>query len=111
MADYKESTIAGTSWTRARGVYFENPLEATPGALIREEEILNLGERRIAQPAGEMNITMDETEMAAMIPMRNPADGELTGDFMPVATVYQAIYSWYWMKGLQRDAQAAAQTP
>jgi len=106
MADYRETSLSGTSWTRARGMYFENPFLGAPSVLIREEEILNLGDRQISQPAGEINLTISESEMTRSIPLRDPETGELTGDSIAVGTVYQALYSFYWAKALERDAAA-----
>jgi hypothetical protein len=102
MSDYRESTLSGTSWTRARSLYLENPFNSAPSVLIREEEILNLGDRQISQPAGEINLTI--TDMTELVPLRNPETGELTGDSIAVGTVYQALYSFYWAKALERDA-------
>ena len=102
MSDYRETSLTGTSWTRARGMYFENPYLGNPSVLIREEEILNLGDRQISQPAGEINLTI--SDMSELFTLRNPANGELTGDSIAVGTVYQALYSFYWMKALERDA-------
>jgi hypothetical protein len=107
MSDYRESTLTGTSWTRARTLIFENPRNSTPGVLIREEEILNLGDREISQPAGEINKSI--TDLTTLIPLRNPENGELTGDSISMGAVYQALYSFYWMAALERDAAQPAE--
>jgi hypothetical protein len=105
MSDYRETSLTGTSWTRARSLYLENPMNSAPSVLIREEEILNLGDRQISQPAGEINLTI--SDMTELVPLRDPANGELTGDSIAVGTVYQALYSFYWLKALERDSAAA----
>lgn len=112
--DYKETNVSGSSWTRARSLHIENPHDRTPNILIFEEDILVLGERTIVQPSTQLNVAIED--MSEMIPLRNPENGELTGDEVPIAAVYQALYSFYWMKALERDAamavsEAAQQEP
>ena len=69
------------------------------------QEIYVLGDRTVARPIGQTNIFIED--MSEMIPLRNPENGELTGDEVPIAAVYQALYSFYWMKALERDAAMA----
>jgi hypothetical protein len=54
MADYRETTVSGTSYTRGRSLYFENPKDSAPSLLIREEEVINLADKQITQHSGEI---------------------------------------------------------
>lgn len=59
MSDYKESTIAGTSWQRACRVVVENPLNGTPSILFVEEQAINLGEQVISNLSGNLSTQFD----------------------------------------------------
>jgi hypothetical protein len=62
MPDYRESTISGTSWWRARRVIIENPLDAVPSLLICEEQALSLGGTVITQPIANLTAQMDPAD-------------------------------------------------
>lgn len=69
MADYKESVIAGTSWTRATRLVIENPLnlpelreEGIPSLMIVEEEVINTGTKAIKTICGNLSCQFDITD-------------------------------------------------
>lgn len=59
MADYKESSVAGTSWQRATRVVIENPYGGTPSVNIVEEKAINLGEQVISNLSGNLSTQFD----------------------------------------------------
>lgn len=59
MADYKESSVAGTSWQRAVRVVVENPYGGAPSVNIVEEKVINLGDSVITKLCGNLTTTFD----------------------------------------------------
>jgi len=102
MSDYRETTVKGTSYTRGRSLYFENPLNATPGLLIREEQVTNLDGRTIFEPAGE--ILKAVTDLSIRFPIIDPLTNQPVPDAdMSYQDLYVAMYSLYWHLALERD--------
>lgn len=102
MPDYKETTVAGTSWQRCNNVNISNPRNATPMVLLSEEVIAQVNGSEFAKTADGISFAFDP---ALVIPLRDPT----TGDLIPDATmtgmdVYVALYSLYILKATERDA-------
>lgn len=107
MSDYRESSVTGTSYTRGRSLYFENPLGSTPSLLIREETVINLTDRVITEHAGEIRKSVDD--LSVSFPLRNPATNEIIeGQSMTYQDLYVGLFSLYWHLALARDAEEAA---
>lgn len=105
MSDYKESSVAGTSYNRWRSLYFENPRIGIPSLLVREETVVNLSDRVITEHAGE--IRKDVSDLSVAFPMRNPATNEIIpGEFMDYQGVYVILFSLCWHLALERDEAA-----
>lgn len=110
MAEYKESSIAGTSYQRGRSMYFENPRLSTPSLLIREERVTILADREIIEPCGEILKTVDD--LSVSFQMRNPQTNQLIeGATMTYQDLYVALYSLYWSLALERDNAALNSIP
>jgi hypothetical protein len=101
MADYKESTISGTSWQRTNQIVIVNPSGGTPTVIYNEETAFNIGTMTITSPCG--NLTVPCSDMTEEIPLLNPVDGSSTGQTMTMGQLYQAIYSHYIAKATERD--------
>lgn len=107
MSDYRETSIAGTSYTRGRSMYFENPLGSAPSLLVLEETVINLADRVITEHAGEIRKVVDD--LSVEFPLRNPATNEIIeGQSMTYQDLYVGLYSLYWHLALDRDAEEAA---
>lgn len=107
MSDYRESSIAGTSYTRGRSMYFENPKDSNPSLLVREETVINLADRVITEHAGEIRKVVDDLNVE--FPLRNPATNEIIeGQTMTYQDLYVGLFSLYWSLALARDAEEAA---
>lgn len=107
--DYRQSTVAGTAYQRARSMYFENPRGANPSLLVREERVTILADREISEPAGEINVTIPVEQMATEFQLRNPTNNEPVPDgTMTYGDLYVALFSLYWHLAESRDAQEAA---
>lgn len=106
MSDYRETSVAGTSYTRGRSLYFENPLNSTPSLLIREETVINLTDRMITEHSGEIRKVVDD--LSVSFPLRNPQTNEvIEGASMTYQDLYVGLFSLYWHLALERDAKAA----
>ena len=112
MANYKETTLTGTTWMRCRAVTITNPLPGT-------EEL----DGRTQQPVGptayfqeEKVITMDGADMRSdagscckafatdgVIALRDPGTGELTGETTSHGALYTILFSLYMQTALERD--------
>lgn len=59
MSDYKESTVAGTSWQRCVRVVIENPYGAGPSINFVEEKAVNLGDGVLTNLCGNVSTQFD----------------------------------------------------
>lgn len=107
MANYKESTVTGTSWQRTGQIVISNPVGGIPTVYYNEEVAVNLGDRVITSPCGNLSVTCDD--MNKTINLLDPETGLETGQTMTIGQLYQAIYSHYIAEAQARDA--AAVTP
>jgi hypothetical protein len=104
MPDYRESSVAGTQYQRGRGLYFENPLGAAPSLLVREERVINLTDRQIVEPAGEILKRVED--MSVWFEVLDPTTNIPTGETMTYQDLYVALYSLYWHLATERDGPA-----
>lgn len=102
MTEYKESSVAGTSYKRGRSLYFENPRNNIPALLIREELVTILTDREIIEPAGE--ILKNITDLSISFPLRNPQTNEIIENLsMTYQDLYVGLFSLYWHLAEERD--------
>lgn len=100
MADYKESTVAGTKWHRFSRVVIDNPRNAAPSVICVEQEVIALGSNEIMRDIGNLNFQFDP---AFSFNTLNPVTGAVTG----TATGAQAlalVYSYVMAQAALRDA-------
>jgi hypothetical protein len=100
MANYRESNISGTAWTRARRVIINHPVEG--GSTIHFQE-----EQAIQTPAGvttiPADVVVDTFDPARDIALLDPTTGQPTGQTLSEAVVYLALYSKYMALAQARD--------
>jgi len=105
MANYKEVTGSGTSWTRANRVMILNPLEPEiPKQISFFEEIVAQVDGTIIKSESGYIPTYYSADKP--IQMLDPSTGEPTGETILQSKVYQAIYSLYLAAAQQRDIAA-----
>ena len=93
MANYKQTTGTGTTWRRAKQVLIKNDISAAQKTILFfEEDIANIGNKNFTNDAG---ILQTNYKPEYVINLRNPQTGELTGNVITQALVYQALYSLY----------------
>lgn len=102
--NYKESTVSGQAWQRAKVIQIWNEYGQAPRVDFIEETIVSLGDTMMTQPAGTLSKTVDD--VTEVIPIINPETGENTGATMTVAQVYAAIFSYYLKLAQERDNQS-----
>lgn len=103
--NYKESTVSGQAWQRAKVIQIWNEYGQAPRVDFIEETIVSLGyNTMMTQPAGTLSKTVDD--VTEVIPIINPETGENTGATMTVAQVYAAIFSYYLKLTQERDNQS-----
>lgn len=101
--NYQESTVTGTSWKRCNRIVIGNDYNQTPVIDFQEEVITALSEdKQFREGAGGLHTQFDP---AAVIALRDPETGELTGGTMTQAEIYVALWSLYMGLALERDAQ------
>jgi len=110
MAEYKESTVSGTSYQRGRSIYFENPRNKTPSILVREETVNILQDKIITEPAGEILKSVDD--LSEVFNLRNPLTNEIIeGQTATYQDIYVMLYSLYWHLAEERDIKSSISVP
>lgn len=105
MADYKETTVAGSSFSRCRLIEIRNPYQQMPSVVFTEERITNLDGRTLRdQPDAPMQIGYDPT---TAIPMFDPTTLHPTGQSITMQEVYAIMFSAYFHFATQRDIALA----
>ena len=102
MSDYKESTVAGTSWQRACRVVVENPLNGVPSIMFVEEQAINMGTEIITRPVANLSCSFDPV---ATFPALDPETNLPVGRDITHGEVYGLLYSLYMDLAKKRDAQ------
>lgn len=110
MADYKESTVAGTSWIRACRVVIENPYQQAPSVMFVEERAINLGDQIITQLQSNVSCAFDP---AATFPLLDPLTGEVSTERPEIThgELYAVLNSLYMHLATQRDAAQTEVAP
>lgn len=109
MANYKETTVAGSSYVRASGVTITNG-EANKNIYFDEEKVINLGDGDvIRKPAGRVGSPFSIENAGTAFPLLNPETGDpiVDGAQMTYEGVYAALYSLYIHLAKERDAALA----
>lgn len=104
MADYKQSEVSGSQWQRCWGVYIQNLMNSTPVITLREEQVTVVGDQTFTKDMGQMTMNFDPT---ASIELLDTTTGDPTGSSISMLDMYQALWSLYMAKAVERDAQVA----
>lgn len=102
MPNYKETAIStGSSWTRARQVYIDNPLNGIRSITFVEELVVSTDGETIAKPTNL--IKEDFSNPATEFNLLNPIDGSVLGT-ATYMDIYVMLYSLYMKIAADRDA-------
>ena len=104
MANYKETTVTGTSYQRAWRVEIENGL-VDKHIRFYEEVIAQLDAGHVVSEKVGVGVWSPFTaeNMFTEFAVLNPETGEDTGATMTYADVYTALYSLYIYLAIARD--------
>ena len=106
MSNYRETTIAGTSWVRCSTVIIQNDLGETPTVVFSEQTVINLdGAQQVVQPKGSLRLGFEPTALVSLV---DPATNLPTGETVTHAEVYRILYSAYLQTAMARDAEESA---
>lgn len=100
MSDYKETTIAGTSWQRCCRVVIENPYGGIPSINFVEEKAINIEGGIITNLCSNLTTSFDPT---ATFPAYDE-NGELIREITH-AEVYGLLNALYMELARVRDEQ------
>ena len=104
MSDYKESTIAGTTWQRCHQIVIENPREGAATVRFEEEEVLALDGREVRRSVGAITVPVDMVKTFAML---DPVTGQPTGEQVSYGYARAMLASAYLAAAAERDAALA----
>lgn len=102
MANYQETTETANLWKRCFRVIVDNPLDIAPSVRFFEENVVALPGTTVRADAGAVAAEFNPN---AMIMLRDPTTGELTGAYVTQENLYATLYSLYMQVALARDAQ------
>lgn len=109
MANYKETTLAGTSYVRSNRVTIDNGID-NKGITFEETEVINLSNgETMNKSAGRVSESFTPENALTEISLINPETGADTGVTMTYQDLYVAVYSLYFKLALERDAFEAEQ--
>lgn len=105
MANYKETAVTGSEYTRCCEVHIYNPRDRAPNVSFVEQRITALGDRTLETYAGQIDMPFDPAKEIDVI---DPETNEPTGAVVTLADVYRLIYSVYLQEAIDRDARQQA---
>jgi hypothetical protein len=109
MSNYKEETINGTKYQRARSVEIYNYLDSTPFINFQEETVFIMDGKKVITPVmATISVNFDEN---GTFPVLNPATGDSTGETATHQQLYALIYSLYIKAAVDRDNYTLSATP
>lgn len=111
---YQQETLTGEARQRARAIHIHNPVNGDPSISYEEERIAEVDGQVIQLPLIQPSIPRGpggrqlggQVDLASEIPLRDVATGELTGETVPTALIYAALYSDYLNRAFERDNAA-----
>lgn len=100
MANYKETEVLGTQWTRANQITINNPFASTPSINFSEEKIIQLGGSTVSQTVNGLNTSFNAT---STFPILDPNTLEPTGETKSHMDIYTLLFSLYIDLATKRD--------
>ena len=106
MQNYKETTVAGTSYVRSNEVTIRNVLNGYKGIMYCEEEVSILGEKIMRENVGALHQELTLDNASTEFPLLNPVTNEPIGSTATFQDVYVLLFSLYYHLAELRDAAA-----
>lgn len=101
MPNYKETTVSGSSYTRAHRVIINNQYQSVPTISFQEEEVLNVNGQVIQQQ--KESLSENFTNPDTVFPLVDPTTGAPLGD-ATYGQIYVLLHSLYLHLAARRDA-------
>lgn len=101
MADYKESTVSGTAWQRARLVQINNERGTVPAITFVEERIVVLDDDRSL--SNDVSQLVESYDAAKEFDLYDPVTLEPTGDKATHEQLYGLLFGLYMTLAQARD--------
>ena len=102
--NYKQTTVSGTSYVRAREVTITNLLDGYKGIMYSEEEVSVLGSKVMRENIGAIHQEFTAENAATEFPLLDPITNEPIGSTATFQDVYVLLFSLYYHMAAQRDA-------
>ena len=99
MSNYKQSEIAGTSWTRCRAITINNPypdvdpINSVPKAWFQEQQVIQLPDNKVI--LNDVSSCFKVFDPITEITLLDPETGAPTGATVTHGYLYQILYSLY----------------
>lgn len=110
MANYKETEVIGSAWTRSFHVEVNNPVNQIPSIAFREEDVFMVnGEviHRQKQMSPTNSILEFLADPSTTFDLLNPETNEVIGSAQ-YHNIYVILYSLYQKLAVERDVREAA---
>ena len=104
MQNYKETSISGTSYVRAREVTIANQLGGYKGIMYAEEHVSVFGDKIMRENVGAIHQEFTAENASTEFPLLNPITNEPIGSTATFQDVYVLLFSLYYHMAAQRDA-------
>ena len=104
MANYNETPVVGSTWTRCSSVYISNTYNVIPTITFGEQQLIVIEN----QPPLVVNTNtscMAQFVATADIQIVDPITGNPTGQTVTQQQLYDILYSLYIATAKERDAQ------
>lgn len=105
MANYNETPVVGSTWTRCSNIYIANSYGVTPTITFGEQQLIAIEN----QPPLVVNTNTScstEFQASANIQILDPATGDPTGQTVTQQELYNILYSLYIATAKARDNQS-----
>lgn len=106
MSNYKQSTVTGESWVRAKRAVIENNLGGTPAVTFIEEQVISTAQG--IAPIKEVGCVcepFDATNALEEFPLYHPETGVLVGS-ATYQDVYVMLHNLYLHVAAKRDVNS-----
>ena len=108
MADYRESSVEGTSWTRAFLIEVNNPVDGISAITFHEEQAIRVPNLPVlTQRSGQVVNAFTQENAATLFPVYDADTGDPISQTQ-YRQVRNILYSLYLHIAQQRDAEIAA---
>lgn len=103
MANYQQTDLSGSAYTRSNSVNIANPLDGVKAISFMEEQVVNLGTEQLIRPQGGVQEPFTPENIKEAFELLNPIDSKPIGQKMTYEQLYVAIHSLYFHVAKKRD--------